>query len=130
MQNGLLVIIMLISNHKSLAEQLVAADVTAVLKKCLSLSRPETMLAIIALNHISMVHKLESKGRSHDPRCQLTVTNIVYCSNNINNKRCEEVQTESVEVQRGADPQLTDALRQLSVIASQTHEDFLILIDY
>ncbi|KAG7233255.1 hypothetical protein INR49_007334 [Caranx melampygus] len=60
-RNGLLVIIMLISNHKSLAEQLVACDVTAVLKKCLSLSRAETMLAIIALNHISMVHKLESK---------------------------------------------------------------------
>ncbi|XP_022604310.1 cullin-9 isoform X2 [Seriola dumerili] len=60
-RNGLLVIIMLISNHKSLAEQLVACDVTAVLKKCLALSRAETMLAIIALNHISMVHKLESK---------------------------------------------------------------------
>uniref|UniRef100_A0A3B4TIP5 Cullin 7 n=1 Tax=Seriola dumerili TaxID=41447 RepID=A0A3B4TIP5_SERDU len=53
-RNGLLVIIMLISNHKSLAEQLVACDVTAVLKKCLALSRAETMLAIIALNHISM----------------------------------------------------------------------------
>ncbi|XP_034407585.1 cullin-9 isoform X2 [Cyclopterus lumpus] len=60
-RNGLLVVIMLISNHKSLAEQLVAAGVTAVLKKCLTLSRAETMLAIIALNHISMVHKLESK---------------------------------------------------------------------
>ncbi|XP_034537275.1 cullin-9 isoform X2 [Notolabrus celidotus] len=60
-RNGLLVIIMLISNHKSLAEQLVACDVTSVLKKCLNLSRAETMLAIIALNHISMVHKLESK---------------------------------------------------------------------
>ncbi|XP_074503316.1 cullin-9 isoform X3 [Sebastes fasciatus] len=60
-RNGLLVVIMLISNHKSLAEQLVAADVTAVLIKCLTLSRAETMLAIIALNHISMVHKLESK---------------------------------------------------------------------
>lgn len=65
-RNGLLLIIMLISNHKSLAEQLVAADVTAILKKCLKLSRAESMLAIIALNHISMVHKLESKGRSHD----------------------------------------------------------------
>ncbi|XP_059215808.1 cullin-9 isoform X2 [Centropristis striata] len=62
-RNGLLVVIMLISNHKSLAEQLVAADVTAVLKKCLILSSTETMLAIIALNHISMVHKLESKER-------------------------------------------------------------------
>ncbi|XP_037536667.1 cullin-9 [Nematolebias whitei] len=60
-RNGLLVIIMLISNHKSLAEQLVTCDVTAVLKKCLTLSRAETMLAIIALNHISMVHKLETK---------------------------------------------------------------------
>lgn len=66
MQNGLLLIIMLISNHKSLAEQLVAANVTATLRKCLTLPRPETMLAIIALNHIFMVHKLESKGRSHD----------------------------------------------------------------
>ncbi|KAM9847747.1 cullin-9 isoform 1-T1 [Aulostomus maculatus] len=60
-RNGLLVIIMLISNHKSLAEQLVACDVTAVLQNCLTLSGAETMLAIIALNHISMVHKLESK---------------------------------------------------------------------
>ncbi|XP_029376537.1 cullin-9 [Echeneis naucrates] len=60
-RNGLLVIIMLISNHKSLAEQLVACDVTSILKNCMSLSRAETMLAIIALNHISMVHKLESK---------------------------------------------------------------------
>ncbi|MEQ2252275.1 hypothetical protein ILYODFUR_020109 [Ilyodon furcidens] len=61
-RNGLLVVIMLIANHKSLAEQLVACGITAVLKKCLTLSRAETMLAIIALNHISMVHKLESKG--------------------------------------------------------------------
>ncbi|XP_047208278.1 cullin-9 isoform X2 [Girardinichthys multiradiatus] len=60
-RNGLLVVIMLIANHKSLAEQLVACGITAVLKKCLTLSRAETMLAIIALNHISMVHKLESK---------------------------------------------------------------------
>lgn len=64
-RNGLLLIIMLISNHKSLAEQLVAADVTTILKKCLTLSRAESMLAIIALNHISMVHKLESKGALH-----------------------------------------------------------------
>lgn len=63
-RNGLLVVVMLISNHKSLAEQLVAGGVTAVLRKCLTLSRAETMLAIIALNHISMVHKLESKGGS------------------------------------------------------------------
>ncbi|XP_058506927.1 cullin-9 isoform X4 [Solea solea] len=60
-RNGLLVVVMLISNHKSLAEQLVACDVTAVLMKCLTLPRPEAMLAIVALNHISMVHKLESK---------------------------------------------------------------------
>ncbi|XP_054655334.1 cullin-9 [Dunckerocampus dactyliophorus] len=62
-RNGLLVIVMLVSNHKSLAKQLVSCDVTAVLKKCLMLSQTETMLAIIALNHIFMVHKLESKDR-------------------------------------------------------------------
>uniref|UniRef100_A0A673XSA6 Cullin-9-like n=1 Tax=Salmo trutta TaxID=8032 RepID=A0A673XSA6_SALTR len=61
-RNGLLVIIMLISNSKSLAEQLVACDVSTVLKKCLVASRPEKWLAIIALNHISMDHKLEKKG--------------------------------------------------------------------
>ncbi|XP_029608880.1 cullin-9 isoform X1 [Salmo trutta] len=60
-RNGLLVIIMLISNSKSLAEQLVACDVSTVLKKCLVASRPEKWLAIIALNHISMDHKLEKK---------------------------------------------------------------------
>lgn len=72
-RNGLLVIIMLISNHKSLAEQLVAANVIAVLNKCLAQSSPETMLAIIARNHISMVHKLESKGMSCD---HTTVTSL------------------------------------------------------
>lgn len=66
MQNGLLLVIMLIYNHASLAEQLVAANVGATLSKCLVLPRPENMLAIIALSHISKVHKLEGKGRSHD----------------------------------------------------------------
>uniref|UniRef100_A0A8C2FV84 Uncharacterized protein n=1 Tax=Cyprinus carpio TaxID=7962 RepID=A0A8C2FV84_CYPCA len=61
-RNGLLVIIMLISSHKSLAEQLVACSVSATLKKCLSAQNQHSMLAIIALNHISMVHKLEKKG--------------------------------------------------------------------
>ncbi|MBN3317845.1 CUL9 protein, partial [Atractosteus spatula] len=65
-RNGLLVIIALITNHKSLAEQLVASDVFTVLnhcvgKKCISASSHERMLAIIALNHISMVHKIEKK---------------------------------------------------------------------
>ncbi|XP_067278691.1 cullin-9 isoform X2 [Pseudorasbora parva] len=60
-RNGLLVIIMLISSHKSLAEQLVACNVSATLKKCLSAQNHHSMLAIIALNHISMVHKLEKK---------------------------------------------------------------------
>uniref|UniRef100_A0A4W5P5S2 Cullin 9 n=1 Tax=Hucho hucho TaxID=62062 RepID=A0A4W5P5S2_9TELE len=60
-RNGLLVIIMLISSSKSLAAQLVACDVSTVLKKCLAASRPEKWLAIIALNHISMDHKLEKK---------------------------------------------------------------------
>ncbi|XP_047667989.1 cullin-9 isoform X3 [Tachysurus fulvidraco] len=60
-RNGLLVIIMLISSHKSLAEQLVACDITTVLRKCLSGHRSESMLAIIALTHISNVHKLEKQ---------------------------------------------------------------------
>ncbi|XP_077960477.1 cullin-9 isoform X1 [Gasterosteus aculeatus] len=80
-RNGLLVLIVLISNHKSLAEQLVAAGVTAVLKKCLTLSSAETTLAIIALNHISMVHKLESKeGREQldfkDTELQMLVVSL------------------------------------------------------
>lgn len=66
MQNGLLLVIMLIYNHASLAEQLVAANVNATLTKCLELPQPENMLAIIARSHISKVHKLEGKGRSHD----------------------------------------------------------------
>ncbi|XP_047458377.1 cullin-9 isoform X2 [Mugil cephalus] len=60
-RNGLLLVIMLVSNHKSLAEQLVDAGVSNVLRKCLRLSREHAMLAIIALNHISMVHKLDTK---------------------------------------------------------------------
>uniref|UniRef100_A0A671LCY2 Cullin-9-like n=1 Tax=Sinocyclocheilus anshuiensis TaxID=1608454 RepID=A0A671LCY2_9TELE len=55
-RNGLLVIIMLISSHKSLAEQLVTCNVSATLKKCLSAQNQHSMLAIIALNHISMSH--------------------------------------------------------------------------
>ncbi|XP_056616045.1 cullin-9 isoform X1 [Triplophysa dalaica] len=60
-RNGLLVIIMLISSHKTLAEQLVACNVSSTLKKCLSAQNQNSMLAIIALNHISLVHKLEKK---------------------------------------------------------------------
>lgn len=63
-RNGLLVTIMLISNHKSLAEQLVACEITTVLNKCLSLQGPETMLAVIALGLITNVHKLEKKGNA------------------------------------------------------------------
>ena len=62
MRNGLLVVIMLISNHKRLAEQLLACGLTAVLKRCLGRPRSETLLAVIALNRISLVHKLESRG--------------------------------------------------------------------
>lgn len=53
---------MLISSHKSLAEQLVACDLTPVLRRCLSGHSSESMLAIIALTHISNIHKLEKKG--------------------------------------------------------------------
>ncbi|XP_075902158.1 cullin-9 isoform X2 [Nelusetta ayraudi] len=65
-QNGLLLVIMLIYNHSSLAEQLVAVNVGATLRKCLVLPRPENMLAIIALSHISKVHKLEGKDGSRE----------------------------------------------------------------
>ncbi|XP_068457956.1 cullin-9 isoform X2 [Clinocottus analis] len=60
-RNGLLLVVMLVSSHKSLAEQLEAAGLAAVLKKCLTLSRADTMLAIIALNHVSMLHRLDGK---------------------------------------------------------------------
>ncbi|KAM9803935.1 LOW QUALITY PROTEIN: cullin-9 [Neosynchiropus ocellatus] len=60
-RNGLLVLNTLVSNHKGLAAQLFACDVSTVLEKCLTLSRSETMLAVIILNHISSVHKLGTK---------------------------------------------------------------------
>lgn len=66
-RDGLLVVIMLISSHKSLAEQLVACGISAVLKSCIQAPKAETMLAIIARNHISMVHKLERKGMAEPP---------------------------------------------------------------
>ncbi|XP_068182700.1 cullin-9 isoform X2 [Antennarius striatus] len=77
-RNGLLVVVMLISSHKSLAEQLVAAGVTVILKKCLTLSKTESMLAIVALNHISMVHKLESKDcqEQMDTELQMLVVGL------------------------------------------------------
>ncbi|KAK1791072.1 hypothetical protein P4O66_002114 [Electrophorus voltai] len=65
-RNGLLVIIMLISNHKSLAEQLVACDVTTVLRKCHSGQRSENVLAVLALKLITLVHRLENKESKED----------------------------------------------------------------
>ncbi|KAG7266220.1 hypothetical protein CRUP_026942 [Coryphaenoides rupestris] len=65
-RNGLLVVIMLISNHKRLAEQLLACGLTAVLEKCLKAPHSESLLAVIALNHIFMVHKLESRDLKED----------------------------------------------------------------
>ncbi|XP_028323959.1 cullin-9 isoform X2 [Gouania willdenowi] len=56
-RNGLLVVMALVSNHQSLAQQLVSCDVISVLRKCVKLSSSESMLAIIALSHISRVHK-------------------------------------------------------------------------
>lgn len=94
---------MLISNHKSLAEQLVACDVTAVLKKCLSLSRAETMLAIIALNHISMVHKLESKGtHALDHSCQSPfrfVLILTRAHQPVRSESCEQLDFKDTELQ-------------------------------
>uniref|UniRef100_A0A8D0CI92 Cullin 7 n=1 Tax=Scleropages formosus TaxID=113540 RepID=A0A8D0CI92_SCLFO len=77
-RNGLLVIIWLISSHKSLAEQLVACDVSAVLKKCLSAARAESTLAIVALNHISLVHKLEKRVLS-EISCDQTFPRGLNC---------------------------------------------------
>ncbi|XP_077437963.1 cullin-9 isoform X2 [Vanacampus margaritifer] len=68
-RNGLMVIVTLVSNHKTLASQLVSCGVKAVLEKCLLMSQNETMLAIIALNHIFMAQKLENK----DPPEQLNL---------------------------------------------------------
>ncbi|KAJ3610489.1 hypothetical protein NHX12_022581 [Muraenolepis orangiensis] len=65
-RNGLLVIIMLISNHKQLAEQLLACGLIPVLKRCHGAPQVETLLALIALHHIFMVHKLESKDLKED----------------------------------------------------------------
>ncbi|CAB1343564.1 unnamed protein product [Coregonus sp. 'balchen'] len=76
-RNGLLVIIMLISSSKSLAEQLVACDVSTVLKKCLAASRPEKWLAIIALNHISVDHKLEKKEMTANKEVILTLEKLL-----------------------------------------------------
>ncbi|KAM9727786.1 cullin-9 [Menidia menidia] len=59
-RNGLLLLVLLVSSHRSLAEQLVASGAGAVLRRCLTPPTAETMLAIIALNHIAMVHKLDS----------------------------------------------------------------------
>ncbi|XP_064412713.1 cullin-9 isoform X2 [Latimeria chalumnae] len=68
-QDGILVVIMLVYNHKVLAEQLLACDIQRVLRKCLaneggSPPSPCHMLAIIALSHISD-HKINtSRARS------------------------------------------------------------------
>ncbi|XP_061693307.1 cullin-9 [Syngnathoides biaculeatus] len=60
-RTGILVIVTLVSDHKSLALQLVSCNITAVLEKCLALSQNESILAIVALNHIFMVQKVENK---------------------------------------------------------------------
>uniref|UniRef100_A0A671LD37 Cullin-9-like n=1 Tax=Sinocyclocheilus anshuiensis TaxID=1608454 RepID=A0A671LD37_9TELE len=62
-RNGLLVIIMLISSHKSLAEQLVTCNVSATLKKCLSAQNQHSMLAIIS--HAALFASVESQDE-HD----------------------------------------------------------------
>uniref|UniRef100_A0AAR2KR47 Cullin-9 n=1 Tax=Pygocentrus nattereri TaxID=42514 RepID=A0AAR2KR47_PYGNA len=111
-RNGLLVIIMLISNHKSLAEQLVACDVTAVLKKCLSAQRSETMLAIIALSHISNVHKLEKNGIdvhscSYDHRPYFFFLIITVVLNRILNKFLDNYQEDLLPWHESIEPCLS-----------------------
>lgn len=63
-----MVILTLVSSHKSLASQLITCGVTPVLEKCLALSQNETMLAIIALNHIFVAQKLDNKGKRFGPK--------------------------------------------------------------
>ncbi|MGH0167094.1 UNVERIFIED_CONTAM: hypothetical protein FKN15_052560 [Acipenser sinensis] len=86
--NGLLVIIMMVSNHKSLAEQLVACDVCLVLNRCIgkkssSAASPEQKLAIIALSHISMyffkeiILTLERLICDEVPRLELELSDIM-----------------------------------------------------
>ncbi|XP_072406793.1 cullin-9 isoform X1 [Chiloscyllium punctatum] len=70
-QDGLLIVIMLVSNHKSLAELLVSCDICPILYSCIGSGSSSTgshqqMLAIMALSNISLNHKLstgiENKG--------------------------------------------------------------------
>ncbi|XP_048452589.1 cullin-9 [Rhincodon typus] len=70
-QDGLLIVIMLVSNHKSLAELLVSCDICPILYSCIgngssSTGSHQQMLAIMALSNISLNHKLstgiENKG--------------------------------------------------------------------
>ncbi|XP_028676954.1 LOW QUALITY PROTEIN: cullin-9 [Erpetoichthys calabaricus] len=75
-RNGLLVVIVLVSNHKSLAEQLVASDICSVLKRCIgkkssSAASPEQMLSIVALSYIYNVHKLSAGIDKKEPKEEL-----------------------------------------------------------
>ncbi|XP_072104699.1 cullin-9 isoform X2 [Mobula birostris] len=64
-QDGLLIVIMLVSNHKSLAELLVSCDICPILYSCIgngssSTGSHQQMLAIMALSNISLNHKLST----------------------------------------------------------------------
>ncbi|XP_032876612.1 cullin-9 isoform X2 [Amblyraja radiata] len=64
-QDGLLIVIMLVSNHKSLAELLVSCDICPLLYGCIgngssSTGSHQQMLAIMALSNISLNHKLST----------------------------------------------------------------------
>ncbi|XP_042188686.1 cullin-9 isoform X1 [Callorhinchus milii] len=64
-QDGLLVVIMLVSNHKSLAELLVSCNICPILYSCIGTGSRSTgslqqMLAIMALSNISLNHKLST----------------------------------------------------------------------
>ncbi|KAM9365042.1 LOW QUALITY PROTEIN: cullin-9 [Pholidichthys leucotaenia] len=93
-RNGLLVLIMLVSSHKSLAEQLLSCNVTAILRRCVtSLSRSDSMLAIIALNHINVLQRLNSKDCSDQMDFKDTELQMLLVSLKENTTTKEVIQT-------------------------------------
>ncbi|GCB74933.1 hypothetical protein scyTo_0020294, partial [Scyliorhinus torazame] len=72
-QDGLLIVIMLVSNHKSLAELLVSCDICPILYSCIgngssSTGSHQQMLAIMALSNISLNHKLSTGIENKDAK--------------------------------------------------------------
>ncbi|XP_069743989.1 cullin-9-like isoform X1 [Narcine bancroftii] len=72
-QDGLLIVIMLVSNHKSLAKLMVSCDICPILYSCIgngssSTGSHQQMLAIMALSNISLNHKLSTGIENKDSK--------------------------------------------------------------